>query len=256
MHPAFANAVGDDGKLWPMHARRHVTMVRRIGDAVIDLVQLLKDLGIDKNTLIVLSSDNGTHYEDRYQPDYFDTFGPYDGRKRDMWEGGVRMPTLARWPPVISAGSKSHSPSQFHDWMATFCDLAGVQPPALSDGVSIVPTLTGKGKQRRGTVYSEFLNRGQTVAYKEFEPSRRGRKHGQMQSILLGDYKGVRVDIKTQQSVFEVYHTLKDPKETTNLAGKPDVPTQQQFEAAVLSSTFALLTIADYVSCCAERSYG
>ena len=234
MHPAFANAVGDDGQPWPMHARRHVTMVRRIGDAVVDLVQLLKDLGIDKNTLIVFSSDNGTHYENGHQPDYFDTFGPYDGRKRDMWEGGVRMPTLVRWPSVIKAGSRSHSPSQFHDWMATFCDLAGVQPPALSDGVSIAPTLTGRNQQRLGTVYSEyFQKRGRTAAYREFEPSRRGRLQGQMQSILIGDYKGVRVDIKNPNAPFEVYHTLNDIKETTNLAGKPGVPTQQQFKAAV-----------------------
>ena len=235
MHPEFINAVGDDGKPWPMPATRHVTMVRRIGDAVADIVQLLKDLRIDKNTLIVFTSDNGTHPADRHQPDYFDTFGPYDGRKRDMWEGGIRMPTLVRWPAVIAAGSKSDSPSQFHDWMATFSDLAGMQPPALCDGVSISPTLTGKGKQRLGTVYSEYLQkRGRTADYKEFEPSRRGRKQGQMQSILLGDYKGVRVNIKDPNAPFEVYHTLKDPKETTNLAGKPGVPTQQQFMAAVL----------------------
>lgn len=234
MHPAFANAVGDDGKPWPMQATRHVTMVRRIGDAVVDIVQLLKDLEIDKNTLIVFSSDNGTHYEDRHRPDYLDTFGPYDGGKRGMWEGGIRMPTLVRWPSVIAAGSKSDSPSQFHDWMATFSDLAGMQPPALCDGVSIAPTLTGSGKQHIGTVYSEFLSGGTTKAYREFEASRRGRKRGQMQSILLGDYKGVRVDIENPNTPFEVYHTLNDIKETTNLAGKPGVPTQQQFEEAIL----------------------
>jgi hypothetical protein len=110
-----------------------------------------------------------------------------------------------------------------------------VQPPALSDGVSIAPTLRGKGKQRLGTVYSEyFQKRGKTADYKEFEASRRGRPQGQMQSILLGDYKGVRVDIKKPNAPFEVYHTLNDLKETTDLAGKPGVPTQQQFEAAVL----------------------
>jgi len=235
MHPAFANAVGDDGQPWPDHARRHATMVRRIDDALADLVQLLKDLEIDEETLIVFSSDNGTHYEDNYRADYFDTFGPYDGRKRDMWEGGVRMPTLVRWPSVIEAGSESHSPSQFHDWMATFCDLAGVQPPALSDGVSIAPTLRGSGKQRLGAVYSEYFQKnGRTADYIEFEPSRRGRPQGQMQSILLGDYKGVRVDIENHQSAFEVYHTLNDPKERTDLAGQPGVPTQQQFQAAVL----------------------
>jgi arylsulfatase A-like enzyme len=235
MHPAFANRVGEEGQAWPDHAIRHATMIRRIGDAVVDIVQLLKDLDIDKSTLIVFSSDNGTHFEDKHRPDYFDTFGPYDGRKRDMWEGGVRMPTLVRWPSVITAGSKSDSPSQFHDWMATFCDLADVQSPALSDGVSIAPTLTGREKQRLGIVYSEYLQkRGKTADYKEFEPSRRGRPQGQMQSILIGDYKGIRVNLENHQSVFEVYHTLDDLKEATDLAGKAGVPTQQQFQAAVL----------------------
>ena len=89
-------------------------------------------------------------------PDYLDTFGRYDGTKRDIWEGGVRMPTLVRWPAAVAAGSESDAASQFHDWMATFCDLAGIPTPAVSDGVSIVPTLTGQGKQARGVVYSEI----------------------------------------------------------------------------------------------------
>ena len=70
----------------------------------------------------------------------------------------------------------------------------------------------------------------------EFEAARRDRPHGQMQSVLIGDYKGIRVDVKSSQDAFEVYHTLKDFKETTDLAGKPGVPTQKQFQAAVLRS--------------------
>jgi len=194
----------------------------------------LKDLGIGENTLIVFTSDNGATNARANKADYFDTFGPYDGFKRDMWEGGVRMPTFLRWPSVVAFGSKSNNPSQFHDWMATFCDLAGVQPPALGDGVSLVPTLTGRGNQVRSTVYSEFLGAWATQSYEEFEPSRRGRKRGQMQSMLIGDYKGVRVNIQNHQSAFEVYHTMDDVKETTNLAGRPGVPTQQQYQAAVL----------------------
>ena len=234
MHPAFVNRVGDDGKPWPDFAIRHATMVRRIGDALVDITQLLKDLGIGENTLIVFTSDNGATNARANKADYFDTFGPYDGFKRDMWEGGVRMPTFLRWPSVVAFGSKSNNPSQFHDWMATFCDLAGVQPPALGDGVSLVPTLTGRGNQVRSTVYSEFLGAWATQSYEEFEPSRRGRKRGQMQSMLIGDYKGVRVNIQNHQSAFEVYHTMDDVKETTNLAGRPGVPTQQQYQAAVL----------------------
>ncbi len=242
MHPEVANGVGDDGNPWPDFAKRHATMVRRVDDALADLIQLLKDLKIDDNTLVVLTSDNGTLKGSGldkvgfYEPDYLDTFGPYDGIKLDLWEGGVRMPTFVRWPSAIKAGSKSDAPSQFHDWMATFCDLSGVSAPAVSDGVSIVPTLTGKGKQLRGIVYNEFLVRGTTPEYAEFEASRRGRLRDQMQSMLIGDFKGIRVNIKNHQSVFEVYHTLDDPKETTNLVGKPGVPTQKQFQKAVLRS--------------------
>ena len=242
MHPEVARAVGDDGQSWPDHARRHATMVRRIDDAIADLVQLLKDLKIDDNTLIVFTSDNGTPREHglddvgTYAPDYLDTFGRYDGTKTDMWEGGVRMPTLVRWPSVVTAGSESDAASQFHDWMATFCDLSGVPTPAVSDGVSIVPTLTGQGKQARGVVYGEIKMGGVTSKFTEFEAARRGHRRGQMQSILIGDYKGIRVDIKNHQGTFEVYHTLNDPKETTDLAGKHGVPTQKQFQAAVLRS--------------------
>ena len=242
MHPEVARAVGDDGQSWPDHARRHATMVRRIDDAIADLVQLLKDLKIDDNTLIVFTSDNGTPREHglddvgTYAPDYLDTFGRYDGTKTDMWEGGVRMPTLVRWPSVVTAGSESDAASQFHDWMATFCDLSGVPTPAVSDGVSIVPTLTGQGKQARGVVYGEIKMGGVTSKFVEFEAARRGHRRGQMQSILIGDYKGIRVDIKNHQGTFEVYHTLNDPKETTDLAGKHGVPTQKQFQAAVLRS--------------------
>lgn len=240
IHPLVAEAVGDDREPWPDYAKRHVSMVKRIDDSVADLVQLLKDLKIDENTLVVFTSDNGTHHEggaDRcgvYNPQYLDTFGPFDGIKRDLWEGGVRMPTLVRWPARVKGNSRSNEPSQFHDWLATFCDAAGVAAPALSDGVSMVPTLTSKGKQQDGVVYVEYAVGGSTPKYGAFEVERRGQKHGQMQSVLLGDYKGVRTNISKKNTEFEVYHTLKDPKETKNLAGKHGVPSQEEFEATVL----------------------
>jgi hypothetical protein len=100
----------------------------------------------------------------------------------------------------------------------------------------MVPSLTSQGEQPLGIVYSEFISPGKTPNFGEFEAARRGRPRGQMQSVLIGEYKGIRDNIKNHQSVFEVYHTLKDPKETTNLAGKPGVPTQRQFQHAVLRS--------------------
>ena len=242
MHPEVANAIGDDEQPWPDNARRHATMVRRIDDGMADLVQLLKDLKIDDNTLIVFTSDNGTLSESglddvgKYEPNYLDTFGRFDGIKLDMWEGGVRVPTLVRWPSRVKAGSESDTASQFHDWMATFCDIAGIQAPAVSDGVSLVSSLVGEGKQLQGIVYSEMRIGSKTPNFSEFQANRRGRSRGQMQSVLIGNYKGIRVNIESHQSVFEVYNTINDPEETTNLAGKSYVPTQQQFQAAVLRS--------------------
>ena len=118
--------------------------------------------------------------------------------------------------------------------MPCYSDLVGIQAPALCDGVSMVPTLTGRGEQRRGIIYSEFVTGGKVANYEEFEPAHRGRQRGEMQGIVLGDYKGVRINIENVHTPFEVYHTLNDIKETTDLAGKPGVPTQQQFETAIL----------------------
>jgi uncharacterized sulfatase len=127
--------------------------VRRLDEAVGDLQKLLQDLAIDTNPVVVFTSDNGPTREDalglsvRYEANFFDNFGPFDGLKRDTLEGGIRMPTLVRWPGRIPAGTSSQSPSQSHDWMPTFADLAGLPAPARSDGVSLLPTLTGVGTQ-------------------------------------------------------------------------------------------------------------
>ena len=89
---------------------------------------------------------------------FFRAFGPFDGVKRDTLEGGEREPTLARWPKRIPAGSVNSHPSGHWDWLATFADLAGVPALAASDGVSLVPSLTGRGEQLPGTLYVEYFN--------------------------------------------------------------------------------------------------
>src|SRR5690606_25871425 len=139
---------------WPETYKRYATAVRRIDDAVGDLRQLLEDLKLDDNTLIVFSSDNGPSQESylpkdyvRNDPTFFNGFGPFDGIKRDVWEGGVRMPVIATWPSVIGENTVVTTPSMLSDWMATFCDAAGAPAPARSDGVSLLPALTGKGHQ-------------------------------------------------------------------------------------------------------------
>ena len=230
IHPDYANATWDDDNnpatsevAWPEAEKRHATMIRRLDDAVADLIQLMKDLGIDDNTLIVFTSDNGPHNEgDNYgtqDPTFFDSFGPMDGIKRDTWEGGMREPTLVRWPGHVPAGTTNLTASQFHDWLPTFLDLAGLPAPARTDGVSLVPTLTGVGKQRPSVIYVEYNVGGTTPAYTEFEPSRRGATRNLEHVVYVDGYKGIRYDVLSNGDDFQIYDSLADAKETTNLAG-------------------------------------
>ncbi len=106
--------------------------------------------------------------------------------------------------------------------MTTFADVAGLPLPALSDGVSLVPALTGTGEQEPGTVYVEYLHGGKTPNYPDFDPSHRNRARKEMQAIFLEGYKGVRVDIQSHSDDFEIYDVETDLKEVNNLAGTND----------------------------------
>ena len=211
---------------WPDVQKRYANDVRRIDFAVGDVLQLLKDLKIDDNTLVVFTSDNGPSVEsylpkEPYAPTFFRGFGPFDGIKRDTLEGGEREPTLVRWPRGISAGRVISQPSGQWDWLATFADLAGLPAPAASDGVSLVPSLTGRGQQRTGTLYVEYFEHGKTPGFQDFSPAHRGRTRNQMQSVYLDGYKGIRYDVKSAADDFEIYDLAKDPQEARNLAGDP-----------------------------------
>ena len=228
-HPDYAGATWDHDtnaataeQPWPDVFKRYATDVRRIDDAVGDLFQLLKDLALDTNTLVVFTTDNGPSKEsyltEAYDPWFFNSFGPFDGIKRDVWEGGVRVGALARWPGGIAANRVSTLPSQFHDWLPTFCDLAGLPAPARCDGVSLVPNLTGIGTQRTPTVYVEYFEGGTTPSYPEFAPPHRGRKRNQMQMLRVGDHVGVRYNVTAATNTFELYNVMSDPQQTNNLA--------------------------------------
>ncbi|TWU60290.1 Arylsulfatase precursor [Rubripirellula tenax] len=212
------------GHGWTDVEERFATMVRRIDDAIGDLLETLKDLNIADNTIVVISSDNGPHQESYlqssdYHPTSFHSYGPMDGIKRDLWEGGIRMPTLAWWPGHIPAGKIDHTPSQFHDWMATFADVAGKPAPARCDGESLLPLLKGKSMQRRAPIYIEYINGSKTPDYPDFAESRRGKRRGQQQAIFMDGFKGIRVDIEKPNAPFAIYDVLKDAGERNNLAG-------------------------------------
>lgn len=258
---------------WTDVEERFATSVRRIDDCVGDVLKTLDDLGLSTNTLVVFSSDNGPHKESylsqAYAPTSFDSFGPFDGIKRDTWEGGIRMPTLVRWTGMAPKGGVIRTPSQFQDWMPTFCELAGYPSPSRTDGVSLVPTITGVGQQKQGLVYVEYYNNSKTPTYTEFDPSHRDRRRNQMQVILMEGYKGVRYNIQSHSDDFEIYEVEGDPGETVNLSGttpffdglqqrmkdrvlrvrKIDPDYSRPFESALVSSS--TVTVAPGVSCAA-----
>jgi len=239
-YPQYANETWDNDHdpatpevPWPDVYKRFASDVHRIDDCVGDLLQLLKDLHIDENTLVVFTSDNGPSRESylpqQYEPTFFHSFGPFDGIKRDCWEGGIRVGAIARWPGRIAPHRVSHEPSAFWDWMPTFTELAGLPAPARSDGVSLVPTLTGKGKQATSLTYFEYFEANKTPAYKDvFAPAHQGRVRKQMQAIRLGDYIGVRYNVASHADPFEIYNIVSDPQELTDLGNKPDFASLQQ----------------------------
>ncbi|MES2982347.1 MAG: sulfatase-like hydrolase/transferase [Verrucomicrobiota bacterium] len=215
IHPDYVS------KEWTNNEKRMATMVRRIDDCVGDLLKTLEDLNIDENTLVVFTSDNGPHHEsyyNAYEASSFNSFGPFDGTKRDCWEGGIREPALAWWPDTIPAGRISNRPSQFHDWLPTFAEIAGLPAPARSDGVSLVNDLTDAGNSPESTVYIEYFGAGNTKNYSAFDPSHRNRHRSEMQVIFQDGYKGVRYNVQSHAEPFEIYDVVADPKETNNLA--------------------------------------
>jgi arylsulfatase A-like enzyme len=217
-HPDYA------GQNWPDVEKRHATMIRRVDDAVGDIRQLLRDLDLETNTLVIFTSDNGPHNEDGQDPRFFDSWGKMDGIKRDLWEAGVREPTIISWPGHVPANMASDTPSCFWDWMPTFAELGGLAPPAQADGVSLVPTLTGVGRQRsRGFFYFEyeFNFKPQFAVDKELFARKHVRGRGQLQSIRIGDFTAVRYGVSNAAAPFRLYNVVTDPHEDHNLAGDP-----------------------------------
>lgn len=238
INPDYAHATYDDDQNaatpqvpWPDTYKRYATANRRIDYAVGDIMQLLKDLNIASNTIVVYTSDNGPsvetylgkqqHKEEAKLPTFFGSYGPFDGIKRDDWEGGVRMPTIVVWPGRIPAGKNVKTPSISYDWAPTFIEAAGAVAPARMDGVSLLPTLTRKGKQQPVLLYNEYYNHSKTPGFQEFAPNHRRRQRNQMQWIRIGDYVGVRYDVKSEKDSFEIYNVVKDPQQRNNLALQP-----------------------------------
>lgn len=225
IHPDYTD------KDWRDVSKRYASSIRRIDNSVADLIQTLKDLKVHDNTLIVFSSDHGpskeSYIQEQLDPSFFQSFGPFTGIKRDCWEGGIRPGAIAKWPGKIKPGSITEAPSQMQDWMATFCQAAGTNIPAISDGTSLIPMLTGETNLKPSTIYVEYSQSSKTPNYKQYPTSRAGQKRGQMQVVRVGDLKAIRYNVKSAHDPFLIFDLSKDPAEKNDLAGKEGIPDQQ-----------------------------
>ncbi len=182
---------------WPKQEKGFAAMITRMDRDIGRLLEALKKTGADGNTLVLFASDNGPHREGGHDPDFFDDNGPLRGIKRDLYEGGIRIPAIARWPGRIRPGQSSDHAWAFWDFLPTACDLAGVKTPAGLDGVSFLPALLGKPQPRHEYLYWEFHERG-------FD-----------QAIRMDGWKGVR---KGTRGAIELYDLNSDLGETRNVA--------------------------------------
>ncbi len=194
-------------KEWPDQEKGFASMISYIDGYMKELFEKLKADGLEKNTLVMFSSDNGPHQEGGHIMEYFNSNGPLRGMKRDLYEGGVRAPTIANWPGVIKAGRETAHVSGFQDILPTFAELAGVACPE-TDGISLVPTLLGKGKQKKHDhLYWEFYEGG-------------GKR-----AVLKGKWKAVRLNtFRKPDGPIQLYDITKDPSEEKDVASEhPEV---------------------------------
>ena len=175
-------------------------MVSRLDKYVGDVMAELKELGLDKNTIVIFTSDNGPHREGGANPDYFLSYGPLKGVKRDVYEGGIRVPMVAWCPDKIKAGVKNDHISAFWDVMPTLAELTGVALPETGDGISFLPTLFSKDGQKQ----HEYL-------YWEFHELN-GRE-----ALRSGNWKLIRQPI-VGETILELYDLSSDIHEDNNLA--------------------------------------
>src|SRR5699024_3741114 len=149
----------------PMPRATYAAMVTLLDTYTGQVLEKLHEYGIEKNTLVIFTSDNGPHEEGGNDPSFFNSNAFLRGIKRDLYEGGIRAPMVALWPGTIEAGSTSNILAGFQDMMPTFADLYGAKTPE-TDGISMVPTLTGEEEQpKHDYLYWEFpaLGGGQAV---------------------------------------------------------------------------------------------
>ena len=134
------------GEPWPQPQKNHAAMITQLDGDVGKLLDRLRTLGIEDNTIVLFSSDNGPHKEGGADPAFFRSAGPLRGFKRAMYDGGIRVPMIVRWPGNVAAGTVNDHVWAFWDVLPTLADLAGASPPAGLDGIDMTAALLGNSR--------------------------------------------------------------------------------------------------------------
>lgn len=187
---------------WPQAQKNHAAMISYLDRQVGGLMARLGELGIDDETIVFFTSDNGPHREGGADPNFFDSSGPLRGIKRAMYEGGIRVPMIVRWPGHVPAGTTNAHAWAFWDALPTLAELGGGEAPEGLDGISVVPALLGQRAAGRPQPSHDYL-------YWEF-PER-----GFKQAVRAGDWKAVR---NKPAAPLELYNLASDLSESHNVA--------------------------------------
>ena len=193
----------------------YAAMITYLDDQVGLILQKIKDLGLDENTIIMFSSDNGTTFNGGTNAKFFNSLREFRGMKMDLYEGGIRVPFIARWRGTIKPNRTSDLVSAQYDLLATLADLTNQTIPVSTDGVSFLPELKGSFylQKKRDFLYFEYPEKGGQVA------------------IRMGDWKGVRIDVrKNPKAPWQIFNLKTDISETTDVSAQhPELV--KQFDA-------------------------
>lgn len=187
---------------WPKQDKGQAAMITRMDADVGRILDLLSEMGIEKETVVMFSSDNGPHNEGGHHPERFDPSGPLRGMKRDLSEGGIRVPMIVRWPGTTPAGTTSAHVGYFGDLMATVAELADAKVPDETDSISFAPTITGEPESQKAHRY----------LYWEFY------EQGGKQAIRAENWKAIRMPWMTGNT--QLFDLSKDIGETKNIAAE------------------------------------
>lgn len=202
--PSFGDYQNED---WPDPEKGRAAMISYMDKDVGRLMTLLKKMDLDKRTIVIFSSDNGPHNEGGSKSEFFRSSGSLRGTKRDLFEGGIRVPMIVRWPDRVPAGSESSHIGAFWDFMPTAADIAGVATQKSHDGISFYPTLVGQQQGEHEYLYWEFHERGKS------------------QAVRFGNWKAVR---KLGKPLM-LFNLDDDPGEKDDLADRfPDIVKQAE----------------------------